>query len=262
MIVGGLKAICRHHKLMFHALNGSMDLNDVGRWPFAGLDNEALFIFDIETDGLPDQRAPGNTKWAQLPVTVAVGYDAVGTRHDFVFPPGDGETEHMVRAQALEALASRLDAARVLVAFNGRGFDLRVLGARVAPDRWDAWLKKLVDPFEAIRELTGSWVKLDELLLANGLPSKGSNGADAMEWWKAGECARVLEYCAHDARLLAQVVGLETIRFPVKRWVQVPGCQGRREQRVEAWKRMRWSVIMSHALRCGGEHASKRLRSG
>ena len=227
-----------------------------------------MFVFDTETDGLPDPRASGagedpfaiappadaDPAWAGVRLTVAVGFDAEGRRHDFVLPP-PGEDD-AARAGALEALASCLDAAEAIVAYNGRGFDLRALERELGRPRVLPWARKLRDPFEVIRALTGSWVSLAELLAANGLPGKSADGAEAVRWWKAGERAKVLEYCAEDARLLHALVTCHgQLRFPVKAWGRRRDGQPGREQAVVAWKKLDWAAYLRRMNGGGGAAA-------
>ena len=199
-------------------------------------DPSATFVFDIETDRLLNA---SRDNWGELLMTVAVGIDGAGARHDFVLLPEQLPSE---RQEVLGALCARLDDAQVIVAYNGRGFDFRVLlryygGARVAK-----WLDRLCDPFEVVRETTGSWVKLDELLAANGLPRKSADGVRAVEWWAAGEHGRVLEYCHEDTRGLYDLVTRHaTLRFPLKRRTGDTG-----KQVVVGMRRLDWARFLDN----------------
>lgn len=213
-----------------------------------------LTIFDIETDRLIDRGVDrdGAIDALQMTVCVVMSGDAEndGARQDFVL--GRSSAEDVV---TLAHLGSVLDASELLVAFNGRGFDLRVLGRYYAPERVTAWAARLVDPFELIRELTGSWVKLDELLALNGLPGKQGDGVDAVTWWANGERDRVVEYCADDVRALRALVvdhGLlrprGTIRFPIKRWDRLT-----RAQVVVEHRRLDWAAVVTDAAAAAGK---------
>jgi hypothetical protein len=185
------------------------------------------FVFDIETDRL---LTPSRDNWRDLRITAVVGIDPQGTAHEFVFMPNDAAAE----ADAVLRIGKHLDSAVQIVAYNGREFDLRVLENYFEADRVESWLAKLVDPFEVIRATTGSWVKLDELLDANGLQKKGGTGVDAVQWWKDGQINRVVDYCRHDVfSLWSLVTQFKVLRFPVKVW------EGG-EQRVVKWSRLRW----------------------
>ncbi len=202
-----------------------------------------LTVFDIETDRLLER---GRDNMDELQMTVCVALSgADGRRHDFVMGRGP-EAD----AATLERLGEVLDAAPLLVAYNGRGFDLRVMAQYYDASRVGAWRARLVDPFELIRDATGSWVKLDELLALNGHSPKTASGVQAVEWWRAGEWERVLEYCAADVRALWDLVGGAglaasgpgVVRFPVKRW-----DPRTRAQRVVATRALDWRRAVQDA---------------
>lgn len=222
-----------------------------------------LVVFDLETDGAPRSAARAHAAPATAPtstpapeaatqqqqrqqqqrqkpravsprgeafddvhITALAAATVRDGRPDDVWsaalPPGQTPTD---RAATLGRLAAELDAADVVVAFNGRDFDLRVLrhDGGFAPERVRAWARKLLDPFEIIRERAGSWVKLDELLALNcpGV-AKSASGAQAVAWWAAGEHDRVRAYCEDDVRALLRLVRTTpAMRFPVKRWQAV-----------------------------------------
>lgn len=195
----------------------------------------AAFVFDLETDRFLDAT---RSNFGDLRITVAAGAwvdlstGAASETSEYVF---DGTDD----AGALSRLSSDLDRASTIVAYNGRGFDLKVLEGYVGRARADAWAEKLRDPFEVMRARRDSWVKLDELLLANGLEGKAGDGAAAVAWWQAGERDRVVQYCRADVEALARLVAMEEIRFPVKRW--------NRESRlhdVVGWSRLRWGRLL------------------
>lgn len=188
-----------------------------------------MYVFDVETDGVLDAT---RENWFDLRITVVVGMDAEsGTRDNFMFSPGADV------AALMDALAVRLEDADVIVAYNGRGFDFRMLAAHhFGVDQVNRWLRKLADPFEAVRYGCGSWVKLDEMLAANGLPRKTGDGRDAVNWWKAGEHDKVLDYCACDVQLLRDLVyPLRKLRVPVKSW-----DANTHTHRVVGWKKLDW----------------------
>jgi RNase_H superfamily len=215
---------------------------------------QQLVVFDLETDRLLNAT---RDNWADLRVTAFAavlsplpkpmseetgceedgqgGQDARVVLYAPVWPPEDATA-------ALQPLAAALDAAERLVAYNGREFDLRVLLNYYARERVDGWSAKLADPFELIRAATRSWVSLDELLLANGLPGKqppGCSGVDAVAWWAAGERDRVADYCRQDAEALhALVTRSERLRFPVKRWTRAGA------QVVERHAKLRWRTAL------------------
>lgn len=196
-----------------------------------------VFVFDVETDALLPRPAT-ESDWASQRLTVAVG---VMLSSSYCFSGdggGDGDVMELVfdaarTDESLGRLKAALDAADAVVAYNGREFDLRVLLNYYDRPAVERWCAKLRDPFEVIRATTGSWVKLDELLEANGLERKAATGVDAVQWWASGEVDKLLEYCRQDAVLLARLVGRPVLRFPVKRWEA--GAP-----RVVKWSRLKW----------------------
>jgi hypothetical protein len=184
-----------------------------------------LVVFDVETDRLLS-RARDN--WTELRVTTCV---AVSSRLVLSPPTASTENERVHEfvlfddEDATERFGALMDAADAVVAYNGRDFDLRVLRNHCDAARVDGWATRLIDPFEAMRKATNSWVKLDDLLDANGLPGKSASGVDAVRWWQDGERSKVMEYCRRDALGLQRLVAMDRLNFPVKRWTK----EGRQE---------------------------------
>lgn len=175
-----------------------------------------ILVFDVETDCV----APPGSGRAHVTVAVARWMrDEGGEKGCTCIVPSAGED-----ASLREELAPLLDAADVVVAYNGRAFDMEVLRAshfRDEPERVAAWCAKLVDPFEVMRVASGSWVKLDELLAANGLPCKTGSGLDAVRWWAEGRREEVARYCEADVECLRSLLALRRpLALPIKRWQQ------------------------------------------
>jgi hypothetical protein len=143
-------------------------------------------------------------------------------------------------------IAHLFEEADRVVAYNGRGFDLEVLRGYYADEVVDRWCRKLRDPFEAIRDATGSWVKLDELLGANSVPFKKSgDGVSAVEWWAKGEHRRVADYCRGDVEALLALASLDKLVFPIKTWRTVPASA---EDKLD-WKEGGFGVQQQSAKR-------------
>lgn len=176
-----------------------------------------LVVFDVETDKLLSK---ARNNWDELRVTVCVAIECVSLTSQVNNRDSVQEFvlfDDAINAADTDSFGKLMDDADVVVAYNGREFDLRVLRNHYASERVYKWAAKLLDPFEVIRDATGSWVKLDELLDANGLPRKPASGVDAVNWWKDGEQDKVIEYCKHDVLGLQRIVAMDRIRFPVKR---------------------------------------------
>jgi hypothetical protein len=163
----------------------------------------AILAVDIETTGL-DPRVDD--------VTCACVYDAEGgVARSFVFMrDGPG---------AREEFLALLDAAPRLCAFNGVRFDLPFLARRwgLAPERVGAWVRKLVDPFEASKLALNRTFSLDRLLAANGLSGKTGSGLHAVTLAREGRWDELADYCMHDTRMTHAAVALPALLLPEAR---------------------------------------------
>jgi hypothetical protein len=111
-----------------------------------------------------------------------------------------------------------LDAAEVIVAYNGIGFDLPVLFKYIshrenARRRFGEWMAKTHDPFLRLRSATGVWASLDKMLAANGLPTKTSSGVEAVQMWEQQQRDKLLAYCKCDVEMLTRLVLLPGLRM-------------------------------------------------
>ena len=120
-------------------------------------------------------------------------------------------------AAGIRALLNWFDDARLIVAYNGRDFDMRVLHGMYDAEegtRRQAHLAKLVDPAEIVRRATGRRAKLSTLLRLNTRGTKEGSGCDAPRWWQEGRLAQLQRYCAQDVRVLADLVVRAEVRLP------------------------------------------------
>lgn len=167
-------------------------------WWCPGVSGPVL-AFDIETTGLREADA----------VTCVCAYDPDRGVHYRESTPTGARSERFL---------ALLDEAPLLCAFNGVRFDLPFLAKRwrIEPQRVGAWVEKLVDPFEACRLALQSTFSLDRLLHANGLQSKTGNGAEAVCMARAGQWARLEDYCMNDTVLTHQIIKLKRVRLPAR----------------------------------------------
>ena len=109
------------------------------------------------------------------------------------------------------------DAATLLVAYNGRAFDMEVLRSHYEGDeaRRQSHLRKLRDPFEIARRAAGRPVRLATLLKLNGQAGKAGAGCDAPGLWADGKLEQLERYCQRDVEALAELV--------TRGWTRVPG---------------------------------------
>jgi hypothetical protein len=111
------------------------------------------------------------------------------------------------------------DDAKLIVAYNGRAFDMEVLKRYYGEDaagkqRWNAHIRKLQDPFIEARRIAGRRVKLSSLLAHNGRKGKAGAGCDAPGLWRAGKLEQLERYCQRDVDALAELVLQEEMRVP------------------------------------------------
>lgn len=159
-----------------------------------------MLAVDIETTGL-DPRVDD--------VTCACAFDPDGgVARAFVFGR-DG-------AAAREEFLALLDGAPRLCAFNGARFDLPFLARRwgLGAARVGAWVRKLVDPFEASKLALARTFSLDRLLAANGLAGKTGSGLHAVALARAGRWDELAEYCMHDTRMTHAAAAMPALRLP------------------------------------------------
>lgn len=104
------------------------------------------------------------------------------------------------------------DEAEAIVAYNGFGFDLRVLSKYYGPSKEARQRRmrhrlKLLDPMVRIAQaLDIRYPGLDALLKHNNLGGKTSNGLQAIRMWNDGQRDELEEYCWGDVEGLAKLV--------------------------------------------------------
>ena len=180
-------------------------------------------IFDLETTELIEDdvaiedmtASVACAMWLPAANTVDASVAGADTRtfwHGSVTRAPNGEA-----AAGMRGLLEWFDGAAMIVAYNGRDFDMRVLSGCYRADeeaRRQAHMAKLVDPAEAIRRATGRRAKLSTVLRMNTRAEKGGDGCDAPRFWKEGKYVQLQRYCAQDVRVLADLVIREEIRLP------------------------------------------------
>ena len=114
-----------------------------------------------------------------------------------------------------EPLLELFDAAELIVAYNGIGFDFPLLRKHYTDAaRYCSHRAKCHDPMLRIKHTYDEMPKLDALLAVNGLPTKTSEGLEAIRMWEQGRREELRAYCAEDVRLLALVTLQPTVRLP------------------------------------------------
>ncbi len=124
-------------------------------------------------------------------LAVAVIYDARADRFE-TYEEG-----------AVHDLLRRLAEADLVVGFNVLRFDYAVLRGYTEQD-----LRRLptFDVLEAIRERIGFRLSLGHLTETTLGTPKSADGLQALNWWREGAVARVVEYCRRDVALLRDLL--------------------------------------------------------
>jgi len=161
-------------------------------------------------------------------VAVAVVWDAARERFETY---GEGE---------VTALLARLREAELVVGFNSRRFDYRVLRGYTDED-----LETLptFDVLEAVRARLGFRLALGHLAEETLGVAKGGDGLQSLRWWKEGRVEEVEAYCRRDVEILRDLVAFaeahghllfrtrsgERVRLPA-RWNLAELCERARGQ--------------------------------
>jgi DEAD/DEAH box helicase domain-containing protein len=141
-----------------------------------------IIYFDLETQKLA-QDVGGWQNTHLMMVSVAVAYDSIDKRF-FTF------TENTIHA-----LLARLEMADLVVGFNIKRFDYKVLSAYATKD-----LRQLptFDILEDIYQRLGFRLGLDHLAQETINQGKSADGLQAVEWFRQGEMEKLTDYCRQD----------------------------------------------------------------
>lgn len=148
-----------------------------------------FLVVDIETKTLVD--AVGGWKnFKQLECSIACAYDS---KTDTMLTYTEDKLGDLVK----------LCKERLLVGYNLVGFDLPVLEKYGMPAVAD------LDVFDIMLDVhnVSGWrfVKLDKIATATLGVGKSADGLMAVEWWKQGEIAKIIEYCKKDVEVTRDV---------------------------------------------------------
>jgi len=141
-----------------------------------------LLFFDLETQKTAED-VGGWQNTQLMRVSVAVVFDSLENR----FLVCDEES--------IEALLAHLDKADLIVGFNIKRFDYRVLSAYTRKV-----LRQLptFDILEDIYERLGFRLGLDHLAMETLNRGKTADGLQAVQWFKEGKLEKLIEYCRND----------------------------------------------------------------
>lgn len=117
------------------------------------------------------------------------------------------------------------DLAEVIVTYNGLGFDFPLMhrfytaaGGRTAEERYFYHRSKSLDLMLRIRDTTGRYFKLDNVLRDNGLAQKSGDGKQAINMWNEQRREELKAYCMDDVEL--------TLRLALKNTLRLDGISG------------------------------------
>lgn len=132
----------------------------------------------------------------------------------------------------LVSLLALFDGADAIVGFNCNGFDFPLIrrfyrftqSMQHPGQRYVGHRTKTLDIMSRVKDATGAYIKLDELLKQNGLSSKSSNGKDAVGMWERQEREALKCYCDTDVLLTARLALLETVAVSETVRITSAGC--------------------------------------
>ena len=146
-------------------------------------------VFDVETQ-LSAQEVGGWHRAERMRISCAVLYDsATGTYSIF----REDQLERFFR------LLSKMD---LVVGFNVKRFDYKVLSPYTSMDLWSL---PTLDILESVRSRLGYRLSLDSLSRATLGAEKSASGLDALKWWRQGRLDKVKAYCKEDVRLTKEL---------------------------------------------------------
>ncbi len=95
-----------------------------------------------------------------------------------------------------------IERADVLIGFNSDHFDIPLLNKYYSGDLTKI---KSLDLLKEIKNTYGRRMRLDQLAEGTLGKNKSGGGADAINWWRAGDIERVRSYCIDDVRLTKEL---------------------------------------------------------
>jgi DEAD/DEAH box helicase domain-containing protein len=152
------------------------------------LKHRHYLVLDIETQRLV-QEVGGWDHVDKLGVSVACAYDSKTDQYTSYL---ENELPKLIE----------LCEERLVVGYNVRGFDLPVL----VPYGLNM---KHIDVFDIMYDLEAltrqRFLKLEHVARGTLGTGKSADGLKAVEWWKAGEVQKIIEYCMQDVKVTRDV---------------------------------------------------------
>lgn len=142
-------------------------------------------VFDLETK-LSAAEVGGWHRAERMGISVAVLYEAAEDRF-LTF------LEHEI-----DELVNRLAALDLVVGFNNRRFDNRVLSAYTD---FDLHTLPTMDILEVVKDRLGYRLSLDHLARETLGAKKSGNGLQALKWFREGRMEELIDYCRKDVEI-------------------------------------------------------------
>ncbi|MDL1962198.1 MAG: DEAD/DEAH box helicase [Deltaproteobacteria bacterium] len=142
-------------------------------------------VFDLETQ-LSAQEVGGWHRADLMRLSCAVLFDS------------ERETFLEFREPDIPELIERLSELDLIIGFNLKRFDYKVLSAY---NDLDFWSLPTLDILEDVHTRLGYRLSLDHLAGVTLGTQKTANGMQALKWWKQGKIKEILEYCNKDVAI-------------------------------------------------------------
>lgn len=167
-----------------------------------------MLAFDLETTGVSLQLDR---------ITCAAVYDPDARLERVFFFDASTASSLPAGPDDPEDFMALLDGADRLCSFNGAGFDLPFIQAKLgaSEERVRGWRLKLHDVFVACKWGLGVTFSLGLLLERNGIAEgKTGSGREAVALFYEGKLDALGAYCLQDTRVTHRVSSLQTIHVP------------------------------------------------
>lgn len=129
----------------------------------------------------------------------------------------------------IDSLLDLFDGADVIVGYNCLAFDFPLIKRFYKPvsglsatQRYIEHRSKTLDIMARVRDVTGTYYKLDKLLMENGLPVKCGDGQKAVQMWAANDRENLERYCATDVDVTAKLSLIENIKISGQQRLSLP----------------------------------------
>ncbi len=147
-----------------------------------------IVVFDIETANWMSDIGSSNP--ADLTIALVCIYDSETNSYSSYL-------EH-----ELHQLWNILERTDILVGYNSDHFDIPLLNKYYPGDLTRI---KSLDIMKEVHAALGRRLKLDTIAEATLGESKSANGAQSLQWWRAGEVEKVRAYCLKDVEITKNI---------------------------------------------------------